>query len=170
VDEVHVKLYLQIAQAGYIPATSELNKGILPNRTAPLQNLNSDWREFKASIAARSAPSSSIPQLSSPTVVPPLSPTPPVVLSPPSLAWVPSQPSPSLVCLEIPLNLKEASPLHPLSSSTTGAVLQPILLLYQGSLYLLLNLQLYLIESPGLHPDLEPPLQGSALCIEVMSP
>jgi hypothetical protein len=26
-DEVHVKLYLQIAEAGYIPATSELNYG-----------------------------------------------------------------------------------------------------------------------------------------------
>jgi hypothetical protein len=37
VDEVHVKLYLQVAEAGYIPATSELNKGILPNWAVPLQ-------------------------------------------------------------------------------------------------------------------------------------
>jgi hypothetical protein len=37
VDEVHVKLYLQIAEAGYIPAMSELNKDILPNQAASLQ-------------------------------------------------------------------------------------------------------------------------------------
>jgi hypothetical protein len=33
-DEVHVKLYLHIAEASYIPAMSELNKDILPNRAA----------------------------------------------------------------------------------------------------------------------------------------
>jgi hypothetical protein len=38
VDEVHVKLYLQLAEAGYIPATSELNKDILPNQVASLQD------------------------------------------------------------------------------------------------------------------------------------
>jgi hypothetical protein len=37
-DEVHVKLYLQIAEAGYIPATSELNKDILPNQAASLHS------------------------------------------------------------------------------------------------------------------------------------
>jgi hypothetical protein len=36
VDEVHVKLTIQIAEASYIPATSELNKDILPNRAASL--------------------------------------------------------------------------------------------------------------------------------------
>jgi hypothetical protein len=36
VDEVHVKLYLHITEAGYILATSELNKDILPNWAASL--------------------------------------------------------------------------------------------------------------------------------------
>jgi hypothetical protein len=65
-------------------------------------NLDMAFREFKAGMAleARSALSSPTPQLATPTVAPP-SPTIPVVstspkvLSLPSLAWVPSPPSPA---------------------------------------------------------------------------
>jgi hypothetical protein len=37
-DEVHVKLYLHIAEASYILAMSELNKDILPNWAASLHS------------------------------------------------------------------------------------------------------------------------------------